>query len=721
MASATSHLVVSLTAAAVLAGAAARAHAQAAESLPAVTVTGQTPPVASVGGWGQVALESLPQQATLVDAERMRDAGVRRLSDVARLDASAGDAYNAEGYWDSLTVRGFVIDQRFNYRRDGLPINAETSLPLDNKERIELLHGISGLQAGTSAPGGLVNLVVKRPTARPLRSVEVGWREPGTWLGALDLSQRFGPDEAAALRLNAAYERIDPHARSAQGRRHLLAAAGEWRATRGTLLEAEFETSRRSQPSVPGFSLLGDQVPDAKRINPRINLNNQPWTRPVVLEGDTGSLRLTQELTERWHLMAHLARQQLRSDDRIAFPFGKFDPATFDCDPCDRFASDGTFTLWEFASDNERRRSDAAELTLAGRVATGPLEHQVTAGLLRSRYRARFEQQLFDIAGVGNIDGTAVVPRSSGFLDENTNRNENSTEWHLRDAVALGPVAQAWLGLRHTRIERRSVRTDGSRPIDFTQSFTTPWAALSRDIGAGTLAYASWGRGVESEVVPNRARYTNAGEALPSLKSRQVEVGLKQSGRSSQWSLAAFEIERPAFEDFGSNCDSDAPGATCTRQVDGSAQHRGITASAALHAGPWTLDGGIQLLHARRRGSADPTLNGLRPTNVPQRTLKLQSAYDVAAAPGLALQTALVYEGPRMVLPDNSARIPGYTRVDAAARYVQGVGPGRMTWRLGVDNLFDRRAWKEAPFQFEHAYLFPLAPRTWHASLHTQF
>ena len=69
-------------------------------------------------------------------------------------------------------MRGFVLDNRFNFRRDGLPINAETSIPLDNKERIEILKGTSGIQAGTSAPGGLVNYVVKRPLDAPLRSVD---------------------------------------------------------------------------------------------------------------------------------------------------------------------------------------------------------------------------------------------------------------------------------------------------------------------------------------------------------------------------------------------------------------------------------------------------------------------------------------------------------------------------------------------------------------------
>lgn len=88
------------------------------------------------------------------------------------------DAYNTEGYWDNLTVRGFVIDNRFNYRRDGLPINAETSIPLDNKAQIEVLKGTSGLQAGTSAPGGLVNYVVKRPLAEPLRAPRSSGERP---------------------------------------------------------------------------------------------------------------------------------------------------------------------------------------------------------------------------------------------------------------------------------------------------------------------------------------------------------------------------------------------------------------------------------------------------------------------------------------------------------------------------------------------------------------
>ena len=177
----------------------AGAHAQSADSLAPVTVTGKSPVPASVAGWGDVPLSRAPVAATSVDAEQMRDAGARRLSDLMRFDASVGEAYDTEGYVDYFTVRGFVIDNRFNFRRDGLPINAETSIPLENKSRVDILKGLSGLQAGTSAPGGLVDLVVKRPLDAPLRSAFLEWRGRGSVLGSVDIGQRSDRDLRTGL------------------------------------------------------------------------------------------------------------------------------------------------------------------------------------------------------------------------------------------------------------------------------------------------------------------------------------------------------------------------------------------------------------------------------------------------------------------------------------------------------------------------------------------
>jgi iron complex outermembrane receptor protein len=363
--------------------------APTAAQLQPITVTGRATPPASVSGWGDTPLAKTPVQASVFDAAQLKDGGVQRLSDLTAVDPAVSDAYNAEGYWDFLTVRGYVIDNRFNFRRDGLPINAETSIPLDNKARIEILKGTSGMQAGTSAPGGLVNYVVKRPLDTPLRSLSLEWRQPGTVTGAVDLSQRFGVDNAFGVRLNAAAAHLDPMVRNSEGNRSLFALAADWRVSPDTVLEAEIETSHRSQPSQPGFSMLGDTVPPPG--DPRLSLNNQPWSLPVVMNATTASLRWQQKLGDDWRFVAHAATQQLRTDDRLAFPFGCFDPnpAPDGTYYPDRYCPNGTYDLYDYRSENERRRTDALALGLHGRLQTGVIGHALSVGVMQSRVRNR--------------------------------------------------------------------------------------------------------------------------------------------------------------------------------------------------------------------------------------------------------------------------------------------------------------------------------------------
>ncbi|MDP1901907.1 MAG: TonB-dependent siderophore receptor [Rubrivivax sp.] len=689
-----------------------------AQTSTTVTITGRTLGGAAVTGFGDMPLASTPLQGSIFGVQQLGDAGIATLGGLTRLDASLGDAYNAEGYWSMISARGYTLDNRFNYRRDGLPINAETAIALENKERVELLKGTSGIQAGTSAPGGLVNLVTKRATGS-VRSARLEARQGGAVLGAVDLGEQFGPEGRLGLRLNAAHERLDSQTRHTQGERWLLALAMDWQLSADTLLQAEVESSHQRQPSVAGFSMLGERVPDARSIDLRVNLNDQPWRQPVVMDGDTASIRWQQRLAEGWRVTAHAMQQRLRSDDRTAFPYAVYDPNTYDCPQwCDRFAPDGTFTVWEYISDNERRTSSAASLTLSGEFRTGPVKHAFEGGAMRSIYRGRFQDQVFDIAGTGHIDGSLVTPASAGYTDANTHRDERSTELFLRDAVRLTERWQLWAGLRHTRMDRAAERTspaaDGLRATRYEQGDTLPWLAVAHALAPRTLVYASWGQGLESEVVPNRARYTNRGQALPALKSRQLEAGIKHEGDSFDGSIALFDIDRPQSADFGA-CSGDD---SCTRALDGSARHHGVEASGTWRWAQWTWQASAMRLDAQRQGSAQAGVNGMRPVNVPAATLRLGTEYRVQEWPGLALLANLSAEGDRVVLPyDESVRIPGWSRLDLGARWKQTLGSTTLTWRAGLDNATNRSAWKESPYQFGHVYLYPLAPRTWRVSV----
>ncbi len=679
-----------------------------AATLPAVVVTGRSAESrASVAGFGDVPLSSLPLQASVFSASTLRDRGTQRLADLVADDASLGDAYNTAGYWDSLSIRGFVLDNRSNFRRDGLPINAETSIPLDNKGRIEILKGLSGQQAGVSAPGGLVNFVVKRPDAN-LRSAALSWRQQGSLWAGVDISQRFGDADAYGLRLNAAYEDLEPRMRNAQGHRHVLSAAGDWRLTPDATLEAELETSRRVQLSAPGFSLLGSVVPAPG--DPNLNLNNQPWSLPVVFDADTASLRWKQRLDAGWWGSVHAATQRLRTDDRVAFPFGC--SAEGNVKPPYHYCSDGSFDLFDFRSEGERRRTDALELALDGEVTQASLKHTLRGGVLLSRASSFAPPQAFNPVGTGQVDGSVITAPSRETFGEGSTRRERSTEAYLRGQTRWDEHSQLWWGLRHTRLAR------SGGDADYSQGFTTPWLAYGHDLqpllGAGWLGYVSWGQGVETAVTPTLPQYTQPGAPLPALRSRQAEAGLKIERERWNGSLAAFEIRRPQTADVGA-CDPAAGTPICTRLLDGTQRHRGLEAAWEARADAATSVGAsATLLAATRDGSANPALNGKRPVNVPRQSLRAHVSHAPAALPGLRLSLRASHDSDRTVLPGNEdLRIPGWTRVDAGFSYEQAAS-ARTTWvwRGGIDNLANRRAWRESPYQFGHVYLFPMAPRT---------
>jgi iron complex outermembrane receptor protein len=654
-------------------------------------------PAADVTGFGDVPLRELPASATVIGRDQIEASGARRLADLTAFDPSVGDAYNSPGYWDFLSVRGFTLDNRFNYRREGLPISAETVIPLDNKERIEILKGTSGIQAGTSAPGGLVNYVVKRPTQNDLREVRLEATQRASLLAAADLGGRFGADRAFGWRLNLAQERLRPLLRNLDGERSLVALAADWRISADSVIEGEFEASRKSQPSQAGFSLLGSQLPAPP--DPRLNLNNQPWSQPSVFTGFTGTLRFEQALGPQWRWSAQLGTQRLKTDDWLAFPFGCGAEGNFD-----RYCSDGTYDLYDFRSDDERRNQHAAAFNLKGKLQTGSVAHELATGLLFSRLRHRFQPQAFNYVGTGNVEGTLHTPEDPSALTTIPDRDERSAEWFASDAIRWNDRLTTWLGVRHTRLAR-----------GYSQGLTTPWLAASYRLGAVT-AYASWGQGVESQQVPTAAvvPYANPGEVLPALKSRQVEAGLKGEVDRFGWQVALFHIRRPMTNiDFCTRTFS-----ACVGRSDGHAVHRGLEASMQWNPGPWELAGGLALIDARREGStAEPAANGQRPPNVPRNVVRASVGWNVPQLPGLQLRGQLSHEGRRAVLADGGIELPAWTRVDAAAHYKTRMGPTPVRWTLGVDNLLGRRYWRESPFQFGHVYLYPGAPRTLRVSV----
>ena len=446
-----------------------------------------------VAGFGDVPLSRAPLQATRDRRRSSCTTPARAAWPTSRASTPASsDAYNAEGYWDYFTVRGFVLDNRFNYRRDGLPINAETAIPLDNKARIEMLQGHqrhAGRHQRAGRPG---ELVVKRPHDEPLRACAIEWRDSAARVtGALDLEpalrRRRRVRRAPQRRRRAA--RPDACATS-RGKRQLLAGAGDWRARRRHAARSR----GRDEPPVAAepARLQPARQHGARRapIDPRLNLNNQPWSLPVVFDGRTALAALARRGSRPTGASSRTRRRSACAPTTASRSRSAASAAT--ARTADRYCSDGTFDLYDFRSENERRRNDAVDLAHRRPRVAWAHEHRWRAGVLWWRQQADLPPQAFNFVGTGTIDGSTVVPPDP-TLAGGSARDQRNTERYLRDQWVLTPALNLWLGLRHTRIENTD---SGSAAIDgVSQGVTTPWLAASWQLDAAHAGLRQLGPG----------------------------------------------------------------------------------------------------------------------------------------------------------------------------------------------------------------------------------
>ncbi len=702
-------------------------HAQIApQRMETVTVTGKAAPLldvdnADVGGFG-VALGKTPQSVTVLTSDLLTGNAVQSLSQALKLDASLSDNYNTTGYIESVSVRGFLLDQSGNYSRNGLAISNYAPVALENKERIEVLKGVAGLQSGVSAPGGLVNYVTKVPLKYAFTAVSVGVDSNGAAKVHLDASRVFG---GVGLRLNVVDEHMDSPFDQSSGSRQLFSLALATALGRDTSVSANFEYQRQSQPSVPGLGLLdsnGDGVGDTlpSPINPRLNLNNQSWSLPFQVNATTAEIALNHRFSADWQGRFAANTQTSIINDRIAFPDGCSSGATY---VYPGLCGNGDVDVYDYRSEGERRSLTSWDARLDGKFKALGMQQAARLGLSGRSSRADLPaMQAYNYVGTTNIFAPIALPADPTLTVLNTNSRERALEAYGSLVSDLGANVQSFIGVRVSRLSRSSEQSDGSEAVSFEQTVSTPWAGLAWTPSAGTTLYASWGQGVELETVPNKpALFANPVQVLPALKSEQTHIGIKwQAHPRLLLSAAAFSIDKPYADDLPGTVANPLPLRVAGAKT---ARHRGFELTAAGRVdSALSLQASLMALDATYTQAVDPSLVGQRVTNVPRFKGSLFADYKIAAVPGLSLNGLASFEGAKTATADGSVELPRAWQLDLGGSYQQRLAGHVTTWRLNVENLTDRAYWREAPTtDWGGIYLFPSTPRTVRLSATVEF
>lgn len=694
--------------------------AQSQSTLSPVTVTGRADPreqPSTFPEFGGLTLDELPLSIGVLRARDLRAQGVDSLSEAIRREPAASDAYNTVGYVESIQLRGFLLEGLLNYRRNGLPVSPYTPFTLVTKQQIEIMKGLNGAVTGIGNPAGTVNFVPKRATV-DVNELSLDVSERGSWLAAADYGRRVG--EHLGYRFNVAHGQRRPAARDADGESSVVAGAIDWRGARGLTVEAEFEVQNSRQISVPGFGLLdadgdgsAETIPSAEVLGPRINLNNQPWSQPFDSRSQIGTAKAALPIAQDWTLSVSGLLQRTTTNDRLAFPDGcSTGPNYVYPGLCGNFDVD----LYDYRSSNEQRDTTVVEAALDGRVRIGGMTHRLRLAPRMTRYAERLEPfQAYNFVGTINALAPVALPGDPSLTSRNTDRDVVIKDLQLADVIDLSSRWRLFVGARAGEVESASRRSNGSRAQRFTESFVTPWLALGYAYAPGGTLFASINRNVEPEAVPNRPdSFVNAGDVLPVGRTTQAELGWRgQLGQTLRGSVTMFEIRRPRPDDL--IVTPTASGADTLRVADGREQrHRGIEIEWSWQASrEWLLQLQGTLLEAKLDRSLDPALTGKRATNVPKNTFALQADWRPAAVSGLALSNRLFRSGERAITADNRVTLPAWTQWDAWLTLPATVGGTAVVWRAAVENVTDRRFWREAPTQYWGGiYLFPAQPRT---------
>ncbi len=700
------HLKYSVLAFAVMQAFSAGASAQ---TMPEVVITGAKPLAgerAAIGGFGESLLLETPASISTIGRKQIEDFGIHNSTDAMKLDASVSDSYNAVGYAENFSIRGFALDNTSSYRKDGIAIPGDTQIPLENKERIEVLKGLAGLQAGVAAPGGIINYVTKRPTVNDLRSVTLEVRERGTVYGAVDLGGRFN-DKRFGYRINVADEKLRSYVKGADGKREFISGAFDWQITPDALLQLDFDYQHKSQLTVPGYQLIRN-VSLPTNISQTMLLNDQPWAKPVDTKSTNAGLRFEYRINNDWQASIGMNKHWFKRDDFTAFPYGcsnegeGFYPG---------FCSNGDYDVYDYRSVGERKTPFGAQAMVHGKFATGAVSHELTIGSSLFTRSDKANDYVYEYAGFSNIYHNIIVPPAPGALTPGpADRSENERALFVQDIAALSPQFKLHTGLRYVQMKR----DQGLAHTD--EGFVLPSVALMYSAGADWNVYGALTHGLEhggiAPVDPVNP-LTNENQALSPSRSKQFEIGVKGAlGQDTTVSAALFQIRKG--HEF-----TDQETRTFVRAGDET--HRGfeLSAQGRVNAG---LHYGVSLLalHTEQKGTGQADFDGKRVTDVPNFKSSAWVEYAVPAVAGLKVNAAWQYSGEKAFDLANTVMVPGYHLFDLGAAYSTRVMGASTTLRVGVNNVFDKFYWRDVTPALG-GYLLTGAPRTFRASAQFDF
>ena len=648
------------------------------------------PPETSSVMRSSASLQEVPQTVNVIPAQVIRDQAPRNLDDALANVSGITQGNTLGSTQDSVMTRGFGDNRNGSIMRDGMPIVQGRGMNA-TVDRVEVLKGPASLLYGIQDPGGVVNLVSKKPeltqyNALTLRGSTYGDGKNGSG-GTFDSTGPLG-DSGLAYRMVLDHEDEDYWRNFGTHRETLIAPSLAWFGESTKLLFA-YEHREFLTPFDRGTL-----------IDPRTN-------HPLDISRKQRLDEPFNDMEGRSDLYHFEADHELNDDWKAHFGYS-WNRETYDASQVRVTAINtarGTLTRSMDGTQNAISTDRFTTASLEGKVNVLGMQHDLVFGVddeYRKIYREDLIRQksLTTFSYVNPVYGREVAGTTVSAPDSAQTDELRSDSVFLQDSIHLN---EQWILVAGGRFQEYDQYAGKGVPFkantDSNGQKFVPRAGLVYRYTDALSFYGSYTESFKpnSTIAPLSGSSTVLDGSIAPEEAKSWELGarLDMPGRVTG-NIALFDIKKRNV------LVANSEGPTTIYSAAGEVRSRGLemdlTGQLSDH---WSMIGSYAYTDAEV--TEDPDYKGKRLQNVAKNSGSLSAVYDFGSVIGgdqLRVGAGARYVGERAGNAVNDFDLPSYTVADAFATYDTRVEGQKVKFQLNVKNLFDRTYYTSAASRF---------------------
>lgn len=640
-------------------------------------VRGYVGRTSSAGSKGNTPVNEIPQSVSIIGQQEFQDRGItNKVDELLRYTPGVvAQPFGSDPDTDWYFIRGFDATQTgvyldglnlFTYGFGGFQIDPFML------ERVDVLKGPSSVLYGGANPGGLINLIRKRPTDDPLYYTETGINSNGNAFFGFDFSDAINEDGTVNYRLTGKVAGGDNYSDFSEDLRGFI------------MPQVTFAPDDATSLTVWGYLGGLDQVHTGNGFFPYVGTVVDAPFGKIARDAfygepdiDTGEYvqkmlgyELEHEFDNGWEVSQNARYGHLWKHEEGPYLNGYVGGVPTAPDYLlARIGFEATSEADSFAIDNRAEQ----EFELGGAT------HNVMVGLDYKYYTLDHVQACCGATPISATDPVFGVPQGANFVYLDQVVTQNQVGLYAQDQIRFG---DGWLVTLNGRYDW--VSTDSEAAVGPT--YDTIDRALS---GRAGLAY-EFDNGLTPYVSVatffNPLIGTAARGALEPEEGEQYEAGIKYEPTFIDGSITASVFHISKRNNLVS-----MPAPLFTQDQLGEVESRGFELEGKVNLNEnWRILGSFAYTDMEiTKNPLNTALIGNSPFIVPDVTASLwvDYAFTTDALQGLSLGAGIRYQGESWADEANTRKVPDATLFDAAIRYQKD------DWSasLNVANVFDEK------------------------------